>query len=57
MRQAEQNYDDAVTNYHNTPLAASDLRDDGSPQYKKLKDSYNKLFGKGEVEDSDYIDV
>lgn len=58
VRAADREYDEAVKNYHNTPLSSRELSDDGSPEYAKLKNAYNKLMGK-EVQsiDNDIIDV
>lgn len=57
MRAVEKGYDEAVDNYHNTPLSASDLSDDGSSQYKDLKRAYNAIFGDVALDDDNVIDV
>jgi|ETNvirnome_6_100_1030635.scaffolds.fasta_scaffold02041_11 phosphoribosylformylglycinamidine (FGAM) synthase PurS component len=49
MRQIESEYDDAVTDYHNSPLTAEFLEDDGSRQYDELVIAFTKLGGDSET--------
>lgn len=46
MKTVDAEYDEAVDNYHRTPLSSRELSDDGSREYNKLKRAYNKLMGK-----------
>lgn len=57
MKAVDKEYDEAVKNYHNTPLTSRELVDDGSPEYAKLRKAYNKLMGKEESENDNVIDV
>lgn len=58
MKAVDAEYDEAVKNYHRTPLSSRELSDDGSPEYTKLERAYNKLMGK-EIPalDSTVIDI
>jgi len=48
MRMIEKEYDKAVENYHNTPLKAEFLKDDGSERYDELVDAFTKLGGQSD---------
>jgi len=41
-------YDKAVEDYHNTPLKAEYLKDDGSDRYDELVDAFTKLGGQSD---------
>ena len=49
MRMIEKEYDKAVEDYHNTPLKADYLKDDGSERYDELVDAFSKLGGQSET--------
>jgi len=49
MRMIEKEYDKAVEDYHNTPLKADYLKDDGSERYDELVDAFTKLGGQSET--------
>jgi len=49
MRVIEKEYDEAVQNYHNSPLTADFLKDDGSELYDDLVASFTKLGGQSET--------
>jgi len=49
MRMIEKEYDKAVEDYHNTPLKADFLKDDGSDRYDELVDAFTKLGGQSET--------
>jgi len=48
MRMIEKEYDKAVEDYHNTPLKADYLKDDGSERYDELVDAFTKLGGQSD---------
>ena len=48
MRMIEKEYDKAVEDYHNTPLKAEYLKDDGSERYDELVDAFTKLGGQSD---------
>jgi len=43
-KQAQEDEDEYVENLHNTPLSSDQLSDDGSEEYKKLEQSYNRVM-------------
>ena len=49
LRMIEKEYDKAVEDYHNTPLKADFLKDDGSDRYDELVDAFTKLGGQSET--------
>ena len=49
LRMIEKEYDKAVEDYHNTPLKANYLKDDGSERYDELVDAFSKLGGQSET--------
>jgi len=55
MEALENQYDQAVKDYHNTPLTKEDLANDGSPEYQKLEKMFNRLVG-GQTATSEYDD-
>ena len=48
MRMITKEYDKAVEDYHNTPLKAEYLKDDGSDRYDELVDAFTKLGGQSD---------
>jgi len=48
MRMITKEYDKAVEDYHNTPLKAEYLKDDGSDKYDELVDAFTKLGGQSD---------
>ena len=48
MRMITKEYDKAVEDYHNTPLKAEYLKDDGSERYDELVDAFTKLGGQSD---------
>ena len=46
-------YEQAVKDYHNTPMTKEYLTDDGSPEYQKLEKIFNRLKG-GQAATSEY---
>ena len=49
MSMIEKEYDKAVEDYHNTPLTAEYLKDDGSEAYDELVTAFTKLGGESET--------
>ena len=49
VRMIEKEYDEAVHNYHNTPLTAEYLLDSSSDRYDELVTAFAKLGGKSET--------
>jgi len=49
MSMIEREYDQAVKDYHNTPLTAEYLTDDGSEAYNELVAAFAKLGGESET--------
>ena len=49
MSMIEREYDQAVQDYHNTPLTAEYLTDDGSESYDELVAAFAKLGGQSET--------
>lgn len=49
MSMIEREYDQAVQDYHNTPLTAEYLNDDGSEAYDELVAAFAKLGGESET--------
>ncbi len=48
MRMITKEYDKAVEDYHNTPLKAEYLKDDGSDRYDELVDAFTKFGGQSD---------
>ena len=48
LRMIEKEYDKAVEEYHNTPLKADFLKDDGSERYNDLVAAFTKLGGQSD---------
>ncbi len=53
---ADKDYDRAVNEFHNKPLKAEDLQDDGSSDYRKLERAYEALRN-DEEQDPNVVDV
>ena len=49
MLMIEREYDDAVKEYHNSPLTYDYLKDDGSELYNELVTAFRELGGDSET--------